>query len=325
MPRQETLIIGSRGSPLARAQAEATRDALIAAHPGLAAGAVGLRIIRTGGDRIIDRPLAEVGGKGLFTREIEQALLERSIDIAVHSMKDMPTVLPDGLVIGCVPAREDARDALIGPAISNAAGDFESGAPGLVLGTSSLRRRAQALYRWPGLRVVDFRGNVGTRLKKLKAGVADATLLAQAGINRLGLTAISAQPLALDSWLPAVGQGALAIEIRAGDRRMADMLAPLADAAATACTTAERAMLEVLDGSCRTPIAGHATIDGDGRLHLKGAVFMPDGSALWQAEGRGDADRASAIGAGVGGRLRAAAGEPYFAAIAGSEAATGPA
>lgn len=298
------IVIGTRGSPLALAQAELTRNALIADDPSLAEdGAIAIRVIKTTGDRVQDRPLAEIGGKGLFTKEIEEALLDGSIDLAVHSMKDVPTVLPDGLVIACHLPREDPRDALIGADLV----DLDDLPRGALVGTASLRRQAQLLARRPDLRVVSLRGNVGTRLLKLARGEVRATFLAMAGLRRLGIEDAPIRPLPPEQMLPAVAQGAVGLEIRADDAALRERLARLDDAPTTSRVLAERALLAVLDGSCRTPIAAHATLDGE-RLLLEGLVAQPDGSGLRRTRREGAVGEAAAIGRDAGGELRAAAG-----------------
>ena len=253
------------------AQAHEVQGRIAAAH-GLPLDAISITVIKTTGDQILDRPLAEIGGKGLFTKEIEDALLANEIDVAVHSMKDMQTALPDGLTIGAVLPREDVRDAFISLKFANLAALPK----GTVVGTSSLRRQAQLLHARPDLQVIGFRGNVQTRLKKLQEGVADATFLAVAGLKRLGLGDRITAPVAITEMLPAVAQGAIALEIRAGDEKTADMIAPLNDAASALAVTAERAFLARLEGSCRTPIAGHAHLEG-GKLLFSGQVLTPDG------------------------------------------------
>jgi hydroxymethylbilane synthase len=263
--------IGTRGSPLALAQAHEVRDRIATAH-GLPHSAISITIIKTSGDQILDRPLSEIGGKGLFTKEIEDALLANEIDLAVHSMKDMQTALPDGLMIGAVLPREDVRDAFI----SLRHPTLASLPQGATVGTSSLRRQAQLLHARPDLTVVGFRGNVQTRLRKLQEGVAEATFLAVAGLKRLGLQDRITAPIPIDEMLPAVAQGAIALEIRAGDERTADIIAPLNDAASALAVTAERAFLARLEGSCRTPIAGYAHL-ADGMLVFRGQVLSPDG------------------------------------------------
>ncbi|MFC4668820.1 hydroxymethylbilane synthase [Seohaeicola nanhaiensis] len=273
LPSPDTpLKIGTRGSPLALAQAHETRDRLAAAFD-LPGDAFEIVTILTTGDRVQDRALKELGGKGLFTREIEADLLAGRIDIAVHSMKDMPVLQPEGLVLDCYLPREDVRDAFVSPAARGLA-ELPEGA---VVGTSSLRRRAQLLHRRPDLQVVEFRGNVQTRLRKLADGVAVCTFLAMAGLNRLGRTDVPATPIAPDDMLPAIAQGAIGIERRLDDARVAGMLAAIHDAATAERLTAERALLAALDGSCETPIAGLAEVTG-GTLRLRGQVLRPDGS-----------------------------------------------
>jgi hydroxymethylbilane synthase len=285
-----TLRIGTRGSPLALAQAHEVRARLMAAH-GLPEEAFEIRVYKTTGDAIQDRPLAEVGGKGLFTKEIEEALALREIDLAVHSMKDMQTVLPDGLAIGAVLAREDVRDAFISLKHASLAALPE----GAVVGTSSLRRQAQVRRIRPDLQVVGFRGNVQTRLTKLSEGVADATLLACAGLKRLGLAERITAPIATEDILPAVAQGAIAVEIRADDAETQRAIAPLDHTATALCVTAERAFLARLEGSCRTPIAGLAALDGS-TLKLRGMVFSVDGAQCFEIEREAPAAKASALG-----------------------------
>jgi hydroxymethylbilane synthase len=259
--RATILRIGTRGSPLALAQAALVRDTLARAH-GLDAGRIEVQAIRTTGDRIQDRPLADAGGKGLFAKEIEEALLDNRIDLAVHSSKDLPTFLPEGLALTAFLPREDARDAFISRRSRNLAG-LPGGA---IVGTSSPRRQAMLKRLRPDLRVVDLRGNVETRLRKIDEGAADATLLALAGLKRLGLAAQAASVFEIDAFLPAVGQGAIGIETRAGDAATRSLLAPINHAETATALACERAFLGALDGSCRTPIAGHATVTGGGAL-----------------------------------------------------------
>lgn len=266
------LMIGTRGSPLALAQAYETRERLAKAFD-LPFEAFTIVVIKTTGDKIIDRPLKEIGGKGLFTREIEADMSAGKIDIAVHSMKDMPTLQPDGLILDTYLPREDVRDAFISPTASGLA-DL---AAGTVVGTSSLRRRAQLMLKRPDLEVVEFRGNLQTRLKKLEDGVAAATFLAMAGLNRLGMDDVPKTAIETDVMLPAVAQGAIGIERRVEDTNMAEMLNAIHDAPTGQRLAAERSFLLELDGSCETPIAGLAELDG-GRLHLRGEVLRPDGS-----------------------------------------------
>ncbi len=301
-PAHSPLRIGTRGSPVALAQAHETRGRLAAAHPALAeAGAIEIVVIKTTGDRIQDRTLAEAGGKGLFTKEIEEALAEGAIDLAVHSMKDVPTWLPDGLEISCLLPRVDARDAWF-----SASGLGLDALPaGAVVGTASLRRAAQVLMRRPDLRVVPLRGNVGTRLAKLAAGEVAATLLALAGLIRLGLTDGVTAILDPGVMLPAVAQGAIGIECRSRDENTRALLAPLGCRETAARVSAERALLAVLDGSCRTPIAAHAVADGVGGLLLEGLVLRPDGSESFLARRRGPVAAAAELGREVGLELKA--------------------
>jgi hydroxymethylbilane synthase len=301
--------IGTRGSKLALAQADLICRALTGAHPGLAApGALEPAVIRTTGDRITDRPLAELGGKGMFCKELEAALLERRIDLAVHSIKDLPTWLPDGLVIGAVLERADPRDALIARAPTTLAGLPERA----LIGTASVRRKAQLLARRPDLRVVNFRGNVDTRLRKLAAGEVDAILLAQAGLSRLGFESRGVAVLSPEEVLPAVGQGAIGVECRADDAATLALLAAIDHPASSACVRAERALLAALDGSCHTPIGGLAEI-ARGRLRLRALIARPDGSACLRAERIGAVDDAEALGRDAGEELRARAGPGFFA------------
>jgi hydroxymethylbilane synthase len=288
-------------------QAGLVRDRLRQAHAELAAeDAVELVPIRTTGDRVQTRLLAEIGGKGLFTKEIEEALLDRRIDLAVHSLKDMETHLPGGLEIGCVLPRDDPRDVVVS----------RDGAPlaalpaGARVGTASLRRRAQVLRLRGDLSVVPIRGNVGTRLDKLAAGEVDALVLALCGLERLGKAAVATEILSPEQMLPAVAQGALAIECRSADAELRQLLAPLNDAASAVCVAAERAMLAALDGSCRTPIAGLATIDGD-RLSLEALLLSEDGSAERRGRSEGAVSDAVALGRELGERLRRGAGSEF--------------
>lgn len=266
------LKLGTRGSPLALAQAHEVR-ARLAAGAGLDEAAIEICVIKTSGDRIQDRPLSEVGGKGLFTKELEDALIEKRIDLAVHSMKDVATHLPDGLRIAAVLPREDVRDCLL----TRDGGALDALPANARLGTSSLRRAAQMRALRPDLIVVPFRGNVETRMAKLADGVADATLLAMAGLNRLRVPH-GGMALPTDTLLPAPAQGAVGIEIRADDVQTAALVAPLDDAAAATAIAAERAFLAGLDGSCRTPIAALAEIAGD-TLTLRGEILREDGRA----------------------------------------------
>ncbi len=298
--------IGTRGSPLALRQTDGVREGLIAAH-GLEAGDVAIRIIKTSGDAIQDRPLREAGGKGLFAKEIEAALQAGEIDLAVHSVKDMETALPDGLALACLLPREDVRDAFI----SMTASSLLELPEGAVVGTASLRRQAQVKRLRADLEVVTFRGNVETRLDKLARGEADATLLAYAGLKRLDLAQRATAVIDTATLLPAAGQGAIGIEVRAGDEGARRLIAPLNDAETAQAIAAERAFLAALDGSCHTPIAALAEIEGD-RLSFRGMILRPDGSA-WHETGRdGQAGEAADLGWDAGAELKARAGPHFF-------------
>jgi hydroxymethylbilane synthase len=292
---------------LALYQAGLVRDQLRAAHAELATeGAVELVPIRTTGDRVQTRLLAEIGGKGLFTKEIEEALRDGRIDIAVHSLKDMETYLASGLEIGCVLPRDDPRDVLV----SRGGMSLAELPKGARIGTASLRRTAQLLRARPDLAIAPIRGNVDTRLDKLAAGEVDALVLALCGLERLGKTDAASEILSTEQMLPAVGQGALAVECRADDADVSRLLVPLDDAASAACVAAERAMLAALDGSCRTPIGGLATIHGE-RLVLDGLLLSEDGKAERRGRGEGAVRDAVEIGTELGLRLKRDAG-PQF-------------
>jgi hydroxymethylbilane synthase len=303
------LRLGTRGSPLARAQTALVVRALERAHLELRApGTLEVVAIRTTGDRIADRPLAEIGGKGLFCKELEAALLEKRIDLAVHSVKDLPTWLPDGLVLGAVLARGDPRDVLI----TREGTSLEALPPRAAVGTSSPRRQAQLLARRPDLRVVPLRGNVETRLQKLAAGALDATLLALAGLERLGIAPAGARVLPPEVMLPAVGQGAIGVECRADDAPSLALLAAIDDPESAACIGAERALLAALDGSCHTPIAGHAECR-EGQLRLAALVARPDGSVCLRTTRQGAHTDGAALGRDAGLELKARAGPGFFA------------
>lgn len=287
-------------------QAEQTRRLIVSTRV-VDAEAVEIATIRTSGDAIRDRPLADAGGKGLFTKEIDEALLGGRIAVAVHSAKDMPTALPDGMVIAACLAREDVRDAIL----SRGPRSLAELKPGAVLGTSSLRRRALALRARPDITIVDFRGNVGTRISKLEAGVADATVLALAGLKRLGLVDRVAGILDSDDWIPAVGQGTIAIAAREGDAETRSLLARLDHRETSVALSAERAFLAVLDGSCRTPIGGLAKVDGND-LHFRGIIVKPDGREAHAVERRGPVGDAAAIGADAGAELAGRGGRAFF-------------
>ena len=304
---QETPIkIGTRGSPLALAQAHDVRRRLSQSH-NRPESDFEIVVIKTSGDRILDRPLSEVGGKGLFTKEIEDALIARDIDLAVHSMKDVATVLPPGLGLSSILPREDVRDAFISLAHKSLA-DMPSGAK---VGTSSLRRAAQVAHGRPDLEVVQFRGNVQTRLQKLADGVADATFLACAGLNRLGMSDRVTAAVDTSDMLPAVAQGAVGIEVRDDDEAIHELLAPLNDETTALCVTAERAFLRTLEGSCRTPIGGLAELDG-GTLTIRGEVLSPDGKECYRGSLAGTPAKAIALGETLAAELLDQAGPGFL-------------
>lgn len=311
MPNAKSpLKIGTRGSPLALAQAYETRMRLMAAH-GLPEDAFEIVIIKTtGDDRALidaDKPLKELGGKGLFTKEIEEAMLEGRIDIAVHSMKDMPVKQPEGLVLNCYLPREDTRDAFVSRDFAGIS-DLPQGA---VVGSSSLRRRAQLAFRRPDLKMVEFRGNVQTRLKKLEAGVASATFLAMAGLNRLGMAQVARSAIEPEQMLPAVAQGCIGIERRENDAAAEALLAAIHDVPAGHRLACERAYLATLDGSCETPIAGLSVLEGD-QIWLRGEVLRPDGSDALFEEGRAAISDAAALGEDIARKLLARAPKNFF-------------
>lgn len=298
--------LGTRGSPLALAQAKEVRARLASVH-GFDEEAVEIIVFRTTGDRITDRPLADVGGKGLFTKELEEALADNRIDIAVHSMKDVQTMLPDGLTIGAVLPREDVRDAFI----SLKYGSLALLPEGAVVGTSSLRRRAAAKRLRPDLQIIEFRGNVETRLAKLESGQADATFLAAAGLNRLGKAAAVTALIPVTDILPAAAQGAIGIEVRAGEEATADLLAPLNDQGTALCVAAERAFLKVLDGSCRTPIAALARLQG-GVIRFDGMLLSPDGRRVIVRSVSGAPEAALRLAEAAAGEILAEAGPDFL-------------
>ncbi|SLN50038.1 Porphobilinogen deaminase [Pseudoruegeria aquimaris] len=308
---EQPLKIGTRGSPLALAQARETRARLMAAFQ-LPEAAFEIVVIKTtGDDRSLidaDRPLKEIGNKGLFTKEIEEAMLAGTIDIAVHSSKDMPVEQPQGLVLDCFLPREDVRDAFISYHHPNIA----ALPPGAVVGTSSLRRKAQLLNVRPDLKVVEFRGNVQTRLRKLSDGVAQCTFLAMAGLNRLGTPEVATAAIAPEEMLPAVAQGAIGIERRESDERAARLLAALHCTETGTRLAAERAFLARLDGSCETPIAGLADIAGD-TLTLRGEILRPDGSEKLADQITGPASDAKALGTELAETLLCRAAPDFFA------------
>jgi hydroxymethylbilane synthase len=300
------LRIGTRGSPLALVQTRTVR-ARLALALGVNEEAIELKIIRTSGDMIQDRPLSEVGGKGLFTKEIEEALLDGRIDLAVHSAKDMPTVLPAGLLLAACLEREDPRDVFI----SRKAPALAALPKAATLGTASLRRQAIAKRMRPDLRVVPLRGNVHTRLRKLDDGEVDATILALAGLKRLGLVQHATAIMSAAEFLPAVAQGAIGIEARENDARTLEILARIDHPDTSIAIACERAFLAMLDGSCKTPIAGHADLSGDS-LNFRGLIARPDGAAAHEIAGTGDRKDAIKIGAEAGHELKRVAGPGFF-------------
>jgi hydroxymethylbilane synthase len=264
-------------------------------------------VIRTTGDRIVDRPLADLGGKGLFCKEIEAALLDDEIDVAVHSIKDLPTWLPDGLVLAAVMEREDPRDVLI----AREGVSIETLPHGARVGSASLRRQGQLLALRPDLRIEMLRGNVQTRLDRVASGAIDATMLALAGLKRLGIDPVPGTPLEVDGFVPAVGQGAVGLEARAADDRTLERLAALNHGETEVCVRAERAMLDALDGSCQTPIGGYARLD-DGQLHLRGLLAETDGRHMLTTERLGRIEDGVALGRDAGLELRSKARPGFF-------------
>lgn len=300
------IILGTRGSPLALAQAHETRDLLVKAH-GLAQEFIQIKVISTTGDQVQDRPLSEIGGKGLFTKEIEDALLDKRIDIAVHSMKDVANAQPGGLVLDGVLEREDVRDGFI----SDSYASIDELPQGATVGSSSIRRRAQLARSRPDLNLVEFRGNVQTRLTKLKNGVADATFLAMAGLNRLGNAAIAKEAIAPEHMLPAVAQGAIGFERRADDERAQTLLSAINHKHTEIRLASERSFLAVIDGSCRTPVAGLALLDGKD-VWFRGEVLRPDGSECFTVERRGSQSDAVALGQDAAQEILSMIGPNFF-------------
>ena len=300
------LRIGTRGSPLALAQAYETRERLSIAF-GLSLNSFEIVVIKTTGDKVLNRPLKEIGGKGLFTKEIEEALLQESIDIAVHSMKDMPVQQPDGLILDTFLPREDVRDAFVSR-IHKSLADIPQGA---TVGTSSLRRKAQLMSKRPDLKIVEFRGNVQTRLKKLDDGVAECTFLAVAGLNRLNMEDIITAPISTDEMLPAVAQGAIGIERREKDRKVATMLEAIHNSTTGLILSAERAFLEALDGSCETPIAGLAEFKNE-NLRFRGEILKTDGSEVYSDEQVVSKEDATLVGIEMAHKLLSQAGNDFF-------------
>lgn len=304
------LRIGTRGSPLAMAQAFETRKRLQENFPELTEdGAIEICVMKTQGDMILDKSLMELGGKGLFTKELDVALLGDEVDICVHSMKDVPTWLPDGTVLPCTLPREDTNDAFIYK--DGTVKTIEELPDNSVIGTASLRRQAQLMAKNPTLQCVNFRGNVQTRLRKLEDGVVDATLLAIAGLKRMGMDGCATSVLDWDEMLPAVAQGAIGIQCRSDDERSLKYIEKLNHADTLACVNTERAFLEALDGNCKTPIAGQAKII-DGKIQFRGLIAMPDGSQKFTTSSEGAIEDGVAIGKAAGEDLKAQAGDKFF-------------
>lgn len=304
------IVIGTRESPLAMIQTKTVATLLKQTHELLAEdGMLVIDAVKTTGDIVLDRPLSEIGGKGLFTKELDRALMDRQVDIAVHSMKDLETWLPAGMAIGCILPREDPRDAFIGASVKT----MDELPVGARVGTASLRRQAQLLAMRPDLDVDVIRGNVQTRLRKLEAGEFDATFLAYAGLIRLGMQNTATQVLGPEIILPACAQGAIGVTCRADDTRTLAFLEKLDHAPTRAAVMCERAMLDALDGSCRTPIAGLAEISGN-KINLRGLVAKIDGSEVLRGEQSGMVADAEDIGRATGEDLKSRAGPDFFPA-----------
>lgn len=307
---QDSLVLATRSSPLAMAQAYETRDRLVN-QAGYMADQVVIEPIVSRGDKILDKPLMAIGGKGLFTQEIEDGLLDGRYDLAVHSLKDLPTRLPDGLTIAAHPEREDPRDVLI----SKGGGDVLSLPQGARVGTASIRRTAQLRRLRPDLEIVSVRGNVQTRLSKLEAEEVDALMLAAAGLQRLKLNLQGVCHVPMEQMLPAPGQACLAIECRSDNASLLKTLSDLSCRKATAAVTAERAFLDAIDGDCRTPVAAHAHFTQSGALHLKAQVLHPVGTDVFTAEGEGSGDDPIALGGRLADDLRRQAGDGFLSEI----------
>jgi hydroxymethylbilane synthase len=306
----QPLRIGTRGSPLAMAQAFETRRRLQELFPEMNEdGAIEICVLKTQGDMILDKSLMELGGKGLFTKELDTALLGDEVDICVHSMKDVPTWLPDGTILPCTLPREDTNDAFIsGNSEIKKISDLPDNS---VIGTASLRRQSQLLAQNPTFKCVNFRGNVQTRLRKLDDGVVDATLLAIAGLKRMDMDGCATSVLEWDEMLPAVAQGAIGIQCRSGDERSLKYILALNHEETKVCIDCERSFLEALDGNCKTPIAGQARIV-DGKILFRGLIAMPDGSKKFETESEGEIADAVKIGREAGEKLKAEAGDQFF-------------
>jgi hydroxymethylbilane synthase len=311
---QTPIRIGTRGSPLALAQTRLVIAALARAHGWTqdeAAARTHVVTVKTSGDRIQDRPLADLGGKGLFAKELEEALLRNEIDCAVHSLKDMPTALPEGLILECILPREDPRDALV-CSIASSIAALPTGAR---FATGSVRRQAQVLNLRPDLTILPLRGNVDTRLAKVAGGEVDATLLAMAGLRRLGKPASVGHVLETDVFLPAVAQGAIGVETRAANAALREMLDRINDHEARLAVSLEREFLSILDGSCKTPIAGYARRSADGNILFEGSALSPDGRTRFDVRRNHsvrDLDKARALGRSAGEELLAKAGRSFF-------------
>lgn len=306
----QPLRIGTRGSPLALAQAYETRRRLQENFPELREdGAIEINVLKTQGDMVLDKSLMELGGKGLFTKELDTALLSDQVDICVHSMKDVPTWLPEGTVLPCNLPREDTNDAFIYK--DGSVKRVQDLPDHSVIGTASLRRQAQLMAMNPTLKCVNFRGNVQTRLRKLDDGVVDATLLAIAGLKRMSMDGCATSVLDWDEMLPAVAQGAIGIQCRSDDERSLKYIEALNHPETKSCVDCERAFLEALDGNCKTPIAGQARIV-DGKIKFRGLIAMPDGSELYKTESEGSVEDAKEIGFKAGQELKERAGEKFF-------------
>lgn len=305
MLHKKTLKLATRKSKLALAQSQHVADVMMAQHEGLK---VELVTFDTTGDMIQHKNLSEIGGKGLFTKELEEALFAGDVDLAVHSLKDMPAELPDGLEIMCIPEREDPRDAFISEKFRSLS-ELPQGA---VVGTSSTRRAAQVKLLRPDVSIVPFRGNVQTRLKKIKEGLADATFLAVAGLSRLGMSDVITQAMDIGEMVPSVGQGALAIEVKTDRSDMKALLAALHHQDDATCVAAERSFLKALDGSCRTPLAAYATLKGD-VLTMDAMIASVDGVSVFRASRKGQRTDAELLGKDLAKQLRSEAGEEILA------------
>jgi len=304
------LRLGTRGSPLALAQAYETKRRLAEAFPELAPeGAVEIRTISTTGDQRLEIALSEIGGKGLFTRELDVALINKEVDFCVHSTKDVPTALVPGTELCTMLPREDTRDVLISPDGITTLRDLPAGS---VIGTASLRRQAQIYSVNPDVTCVNFRGNVQTRLRKLKSGEVNATLLAYAGLKRMNMEEHATSVLEWEEMLPAIAQGAISFQCASDDEKVLKYLRPLSHEPTMQAVTCERAFLAALDGNCKTPIAGQARVSEDGNLRLLGLVSSPDGKKIYRVERSGAAGDAEAIGRDAGAEVRAEAGEKFF-------------